>query len=453
MADQTRIIMKKFNTVLNILEKQLWQDYEYIGELKPAERKYIMLFIDSKYTLLSERQLDNLINSLSKAGLFDILSYIFENNNFSSHWSYQTGLGNIPMGEGFLESMVEEMYQSVAGPSFYDYSMEPRNNRINDYLDIIKLLVRNNIYTITQDDLDMARIERLDDLLKILKRLRTGKILPNLRQQIKDSYLKKEFNWQLICSKLNKEGKNDLLDLALGLEINNVSRKKMSKMSKMSKRELCKIISSEMYDIVESCEDSNLLGDDLNSLPKWRIFKIKGKCYDIIDLKNILKSGETRNPFTREQLPVVEINKRIFVLEKMLIKGSIEREDLFTSVRDNPIFSQKEYLNQQVVKLFGMFPYMLEPSLIVKANDSEIDFMANKLFTSGSNDILEVRRNEIKTIKDLKGIGKKIAFVDVLVNTDESKLVVLYDAFSYFSKRRSGQDLSDDRFLYMIGDN
>jgi hypothetical protein len=422
--------------------------------IDPQERKDIIKFIDSKYTLLSETQLDFLINGLSIAGLFDILSYIFENNNVSPHWSYQKGLGNVPMGDLFLESMTEEMYeftpekirltqQFLSGMGNEKPVWGPRHGtNINDYLNIIKLLVRNNIYTITQDDLNLA--EGLDDLLEVLKTLRTEKTITNLRQQIKDSYLKKEFNWQLICSKLNKEGRNDLIDLALGLEIN------VSSPDKMSKRELCKIISSEMFDIVESCQDSNLLGDELNELPKWRIFKIKGKCYDIIDLKKILDSGETRNPFTRENLPVDEIETRINKIESMSIKGSIDADDLFTRVKETPIFSQKEYLNQQVVKLFGMFPYMLEPSLILKANDSDIDFMTEKLFKSSSNEILNATINDIKTIKDLKGIRKKIAFVNVLVNTDA--LIVLYDAFSYFSKRNSGQDLSDDRFLYMIGE-
>jgi hypothetical protein len=412
---------------------------DFVDELRNLERKDIIKFIDSITSMahirskgkviLSQGQLVLLIESMSLAGLFDILSYIFEVDK--DLWN-----SDLRVGKGFLEGMVEEMY---------DPYMKPRDN-INNYFDIIKLLVRKNVYTITQDDLVMARDQRLDELLKILKRLRTEKVIPNLRQQIKDSYLKKEFNWQLICSKLNKEGRDDLIDLALGLEINSPD--------KMSKRELCKIISSEMFDIVESCQDSNLLGDELNELPKWRIFKIKGKCYDIIDLKKILDSGETRNPFTREELPEDEIMARINKIESMSIKGSIDAigDNLFTRVKETPIFSQKEYLNQRVVKLFGIFPYMLEPSLIVKANDSEIDFMAEKLFRSEANEVLQVSSNEIKTIEELKGIGKKIAFVDVLINTDESKLVVLYDAFSYFSKRKSGQDLSDDRFLYMIGD-
>jgi hypothetical protein len=384
----------------------------------------------------NDKEVNNILKKTANKGDWKGVFYIIRTKGFK----------NVKMS---LASVIENMFDYVEYDldpvrNIRNYKMEPKENK-DDYLKIILLLVRNNV-EITESDMEEAKEIDDEDLISVLKKLKKEKILPNLRQQIKDSYLKKEFNWQLICSKLNKEGRDDLIDLALGLEINSPD--------KMSKRELCKIISSEMFDIVESCQDSNLLGDELNELPKWRIFKIKGKCYDIIDLKKILDSGETRNPFTREELPEDEIMARINKIESMSIKGSIDAigDNLFTRVKETPIFSQKEYLNQRVVKLFGIFPYMLEPSLIVKANDSEIDFMAEKLFRSEANEVLQVSSNEIKTIEELKGIGKKIAFVDVLINTDESKLVVLYDAFSYFSKRKSGQDLSDDRFLYMIGD-
>jgi hypothetical protein len=334
-----------------------------------------------------------------------------------------------------------------------DNGLDPHNLEalteaaFSDSKEIVSLLLKHG-------DFDMSDIKNLlsevqdetdgdyTDMISLIKKFMR---FPNLRQQIKDSSLKQEFNWQLVCSKLNKEGKNDLIDFALGLEINDSVTLK-----KTSKRELCKLISEEMFDIVTSCEDSNLYGDNLNLLPKWRIFTIKGKCYDIVDLKNILRSGETRNPFTREQLPVDRINKRINILEKMSIKGSIDSDNLFTRVSENPIFNMDEHLKQQVVKLFGMFPYMLDTNLIIKATDSEINFMTDKLFKNSSNDILQATRNEIEKIEKLNGLRKKIAFLEVLNNgMFEEKLILLYDGFLYFSKKKNGEDLSDDRFLFM----
>jgi hypothetical protein len=332
-------------------------------------------------------------------------------------------------------------FEALQEAAYEAYNINKESEKVIDFLlkngefDISDIM--NLLYDLEEDD--------EQDYTDIISHIKESIRIPNLRQQIKESYKHQEFKWQDICSKLNKEGLKDLIEIGTELGIKSLDKK--------SKRELCKIISEEMYDIIESCEDSNLLGDDLNKLPKWRIFKIKGKCYDIIDLKKILRSGETRNPFTREILPVDKINERISSLEKMSIKGIIETEDLFTRVRDTPIFSEKEYLNQQVVKFFGMFPYMLDTSLIIKATDSEINFMSGKLFENSANDILQATRNEIKKIEKLKGVEKKIAFVEVLLKTgvSEEKIVLLYDGFLYFSKRVSGEDLSDDRFLYMIG--
>jgi hypothetical protein len=332
--------------------------------------------------------------------------------------------------EALQEAAYGSIYQSVKeSKKLIDFLLKNGDFDISD--------IMNLLYDLEEDD--------EEDYTDIISHIKKSIRIPNLRQQIKESYKHQEFKWQDICSKLNKEGLKDLIEIGTELGIKSLDKK--------SKRELCKIISEEMYEIIESCEDSNLLGDDLNKLPKWRIFKIKGKCYDIIDLKKILRSGETRNPFTREILPVDKINERIYSLEKMSIKGIIETEDLFTRVRDTPIFSKKEYLNQQVVKLFGMFPYMLDTSLIIKATDSEINFMSGKLFKNSANDILQATRNEIEKIEKRKGVEKKIAFVEVLLKTgvSEEKIVLLYDGFLYFSKRVSGEDLSDDRFLYMIG--
>jgi hypothetical protein len=338
-------------------------------------------------------------------------------------------------------------FEALQEAAYGAYNINKESEKVIDFLlkngqfDISDIM--NLLYDLEEDD--------EQDYTDIISHIKKSIRIPNLRQQIKESYKHQEFKWQDICSKLESgefEKKIDRKDLIfMGTELG------IKSLDKKSKRELCKIISEEMYDIIESCEDSNLLGDDLNKLPKWRIFKIKGKCYDIIDLKKILRSGETRNPFTREILPVDKINERIYSLEKMSIKGIIETEDLFTRVRDTPIFSKKEYLNQQVVKLFGMFPYMLDTSLIIKATDSEINFMSGKLFKNSANDILQATRNEIEKIEKMKGVEKKIAFVEVLLKTgvSEEKIVLLYDGFLYFSKRVSGEDLSDDRFLYMIG--
>jgi hypothetical protein len=268
--------------------------------------------------------------------------------------------------------------------------------------------------------------------------------LPLLRKSIKESFNKKEFVWQEVCSQLNKEGTEYLKKIANELLIVDVEGK--------NKRELCKLISNEMMDAVESCEDTNLLGDELNKLPGWRIYKIKSKCYDILDLKEILDTGETRNPFTREQLPVEDIKQRIKLL--INIKGTLDRKNFLKDVKESQIFSKETYLLNQIVKLYSNFPYMLEPTLISLATDSQIDQMTEDLFQTDANDVFKVTRQEILNIRGGKGVEKKIKFTELLLRVSESddNNVLLYLAFLYFSKIKKGQDTTDDQFFEIIRD-
>jgi hypothetical protein len=327
------------------------------------------------------------------------------------------------------------------------------NYEYKDDVLILFLKMIETEYYITENDywseleLEESEIEELLELfdgyiVEVSKYIKESTKIIRLRNKIKESYKRQEFKWQDICSKLNKEGKKELEEVSKELGI---------KYKGKSKRELCKLVSEEMFNNEESCEDTNLLGDEMDKLPKWRIYKIKGKCYDIMEMMKIIEGGETRNPYTREELPIEGIRERYKKLESLSVKGDISSDDLFTNVRDNPIFTKKDYLNKQVVKLFGMFPYMLDIELITKASDLDIESMSNDLFNTGSNIVLRARRNEISVISGSTGEDKKILFVTVLLNDiNEEKIHVLYSGFSYFLKKKNGEDLRDDRFLFMI---
>jgi hypothetical protein len=283
------------------------------------------------------------------------------------------------------------------------------------------------------------------------------KPLTTLKKKINEAYNRKDFKWQETCSKLNKEGKEYLEEVAyeFGLEYNIQS----------SKRELCKIISENVMEPLDECEDSNLFGDDLNKLPRWRIIKIKSsngvKCYDIVDMKKIIESGETRNPYTREELDVRAIKNRIIFLKYFTTKD-VFSGDLFTEVRNNPIFSKEEYLNNIIIKLYALFPYMLSPNLITMATDDEVYDMIMYI-----NKGLEgVSRGDINRMADSTGIEKKILFIETilrLVSTGDGggtsllpllsvdvKTNYIYTAFLFFEKRKRGEDVSDDNFLFSI---
>jgi ankyrin repeat protein len=253
---------------------------------------------------------------------------------------------------------------------------------------------------------------------------------------LKNAIKRREFKWQEICHQLNKEGKEKLKNygISLGLDVKD-----------KSKRELCKKISEEMLLLDETCEESNLSGDSLNELPKWRIFKIKGKCYDILDLKEILESGETRNPYTREELPVGDIKSRLYILYNLSIRNRLESETFIERVKTNPLAD----VNQLVIRLFEKFPYMIDPSIITKATDSEIDNYSKELFLGKANNRFGVKKETSSKILEAYGERKKILFIELLLKLRKN-IQLIYFAFSYFDKKNKGEDVKEEMYISII---
>jgi hypothetical protein len=321
----------------------------------------------------------------------------------------------------------------------------PARKRGNSILKIFQYLLRYNFpRSVIIKALDkVPESEDYKDLefRKMLNKYLVEKKQPvkELSKSLKNSIKRIEFKWQDICSQLNKEGKENLKNygILLGLDVND-----------KSKRELCKIISEEMLLLDETCEDSNLSGDSLNELPKWRIFKIKGKCYDILDLKEILDSGETRNPYTREELPVGDIKERLKMLTNMSIRDRLESETFIERVKINPLVD----VNQLVIRLFGEFPYMIDPSIITKATDDEIDKLAEELFIRKANNMFRVKTETSSEILEASGNKKKRLFIELLLKLKENRQLfqLIYFAFSYFDKKNKGENVKDEVYLSMI---
>jgi ankyrin repeat protein len=321
----------------------------------------------------------------------------------------------------------------------------PARERGNSILKIFQYLLRYQFprSVITRALSKVTDSEDYKDLefRKMLKEYLVDNIRPvyELSENLKNSIKRREFKWQDICSRLNKEGKESLKNYGklLGLDVND-----------KSKRELCKLISEEMLLLDGTCEDSNLSGDSLIELPKWRIFKIKGKCYDILDLKEILDSGETRNPYTREDLPVGDIKARLNMLTNLSIRNRLESETFIERVKINPLVD----VNQLVIRLFGTFPYMIDPSIITKATDSEIDELSLELFIGKANNMFRVKTETSSKILEASGNKKKRLFIELLLKLKENSQLfqLIYFAFSYFDKKKKGENVKDDLYLSMI---
>jgi ankyrin repeat protein len=291
------------------------------------------------------------------------------------------------------------------------------------YLPIVRLLLKRGAIIDFDIDLQVNNVET-----KVLLKLH------KLKLEIKKSMDKKQFVWQDLCSQLNQEGTDILIGFSELLEIPIEKG--------VTKRQVCLLLSRKMYDSVIDCQDDNLLGDSLNTLPGWRILKINGKCWDILDLQQILKSGETRDPYTRQELPIAFINDRLNILEKLSKKPVGQDETLFDKITQNPIYTSDQLLLRNIGILFRNFPYSITPTVITNATDSGIDNMISKLFETSANNILQVSPNVVRELKKRVGKDKKLFLVNVLtplVDNDNIN-ILLYNAFiSFFLKRKREQ--------------
>ena len=74
---------------------------------------------------------------------------------------------------------------------------------------------------------------------------------------------------------------------------------------------------------IKDCENiTSILGDDVSDILKPLLFKFKdnGKvyCFNILELNEFTKN-DTRNPYTRNPLPLQKIKNKIEYLKKILI--------------------------------------------------------------------------------------------------------------------------------------
>jgi ankyrin repeat protein len=322
------------------------------------------------------------------------------------------------------------------GMNVFSHAVKYKNTKY------VKLLLDLNKF-----DLNDASLSQLKELEKMLK---GTKYYTTIQEMIKGYYkgllkrgIKNSFNkfwkWEEWCSKLGQENYDNLVEFAKELSLDYTG----------TKRELCVRISREFYDIVDGCKDYNLSGDALDELPRWRIYKIKGVCFDILDLDGIIKTGETRNPYTREPLPIDMIKERIDRLKRSSKSGELETDNILKRVREMPIFSIETELRNKVGKLFESFPYSLDMSLVTDISYEEYRDLY-KLFYN----IRYLLGIQLKTdYNKEKLIVLKMRLVDTLSSIIESeeKALIIYQTFVHFSKIIKGESTEDSMYTTIRG--
>jgi ankyrin repeat protein len=343
---------------------------------------------------------------------------------------------NIKNNKGFTCLMIEldnfDEYIDDMGPDEIvdtkTFVIECLNAGANmDDLSIKQL--KTIVYLMDDNDVDMDREYRKKAQEKLniyYKRLLTS--------GVKKSFIKPSFIWEKWCKKLGKKDQEHLVEFARELSLDSTG----------TKRELCSRISREFYNVVDGCKDYNLSGDSLQDLPKWRIYKIDGICFDILDLEGIIKTGETRNPYTREEMPVDDIKETIEKLRKLSSLGSLKEENLLTRVKEMPIFSLKAHLNSKTSKLFESFPYSLDTRLVTAISEQDWKTLYNLFYNIRY--ILELSISKELTQEPLDALKLKLIESLLAVGESSEKVLIIYQTFVHFNKIQNGESTEDSLY-------
>jgi hypothetical protein len=264
----------------------------------------------------------------------------------------------------------------------------------------------------------------------MLEKLGITKTLKLLKRGIHESRFKnktKEFDWENVCSNMESISNHEL---KYSTNSNIETLRKVARLFNInfndntSKKELCNALNQTFYhNLPRECnnlsDQTNFTGDLLISLPSYRIVRFRKRCYDIMDLYELSKrkKDEYNVPMTSEELLYIKdiIDKYNSIRTPKRLTGP----SLYENVLENPIFSSRQYLNQQIQELFSFIPYPPDISVITESTDKRINRMllsANgiygKLLTSA----------DVSKIKNLKGTDKKLALVFALRSNLESVL-------------------------------
>lgn len=231
-----------------------------------------------------------------------------------------------------------------------------------------------------------------NDIRKYLEDIIEGK---NPYKTVRDLVSDKGYyyKWQKLCSTLDNKNLEELKSLATIMGVKEFK----------NKRDLCKSL-SQIYDVkmnkqLSCVNDTSILGDPVNLIPKPLLVTIKevaknskgsdivqSYCFNIMELVELIKGGDTRNPFTRNTLPVEYIMGKYDRLKSILVKDKLAIVNILDEIRNNDIMTKDSIHNLVLINIFSKLKYpppieMFKsiPDTVLKSLYTEIN--SNPLFT------------------------------------------------------------------------
>ena len=223
---------------------------------------------------------------------------------------------------------------------------------------------------------------------------------------------KKIFKWQEICASLGDEKIQELKEIGKLYKIDTEGK---------NKREICMELAKKLekkmkIDISDCNNDSSILGDSITDIYKPFLIKIKDNekiyCFNILELKESINKGETRNPYTRNELPVDIINKKYEKLKKLTIPSKFTLTNIIEQIKNTPILTKEVLQRQKIIDLFSKMHYTGDIEIFMNAPIERYNQIFNDLVEYG----LEIKKQDHEMYKNkVNLIDKRNVIIDVLI--------------------------------------
>ena len=308
-----------------------------------------------------------------------------------------------------------------------------------------------------RNTLDESRMDEIT--LSIIDTFTKKSRIPRLLRAIHESIAPQDFKWQEFCSTCGNLDMRLLIEQAklFGIPYKN-----------MSKREICVEFAKDFERSMQEKKKyddnfSDLSGTPINDLPSWKIMVIENIPFNCFDLFKLVKKGMSFNPYTKNELPLVDIREKEDFLRRILTKERFKNFDLLQRVKDLPVLNDVGILaNRLENEVWDKLSYPPSINIFMEASDITIDNMVTKmleicnsrpwyryyLLNNNASIYPMITNSVIDHIKEEKGLHKKREFLNLLshiVNyTDEhqdTRIVLVSILFRHFSS--TDMDLPD----------
>ena len=272
-----------------------------------------------------------------------------------------------------------------------DYNKTALNYAIDEgHFEIVKFLIEKGANIGDKIDLNIIRDkvryseneeekqQYLDILLFLTKKL--PKKFPIAQRKILSLVKDKNiyYKWERLCSSFG----NKDID-----EIKNAAKIQGIPIQNKSKKELCQLLKDEykkqMLIIPECHNDTTILGDDVNLIPKPLLFTFKdgdfNYCFNIIELMESINKGDTTNPWTRNPLPIDLIKDRFVKLREILIESKLSLTNILDEIKNNKIMTKENILRLKITNLIALLKYTPNIEEIINMNQKKINSMFDLL--------------------------------------------------------------------------